>query len=168
MRTWVDVAVLVKTKNLSGRFVAKSAAGLLPLLEPGVEVAFVPPKLDVPRRAVVSAVYGADGTGCEIEFDGIDSSDVAGELVGMHCLVRRDALDESVLEKPSALWDGWQVVDDELGIVGEVAEIIDNPGQSLLEVRRAAGTVLIPLVDEIVYDVDAENGNILKFEKDYD
>ena len=51
MRAWTDVAVLARTKNLQGGFVAQSAAGLPFLLSEGLEVAFVPPVSDAPRAA---------------------------------------------------------------------------------------------------------------------
>ena len=127
MRTWADVAVLAKTKNLKGRLVARAAAGLPFLLEAGDEVAFVPPRLDVPRRAVVSLVKLVDERSAEVEFEGVDGDDAA-ELAGCHCLIRRDSIDESVFEE-----------------------------KALLEVGRPdGGRVLVPVVDEIVRDVDAK------------
>ena len=71
MRAWTDVAVLARTKNLQGGFVAQSAAGLPFLLSEGLEAAFVPPVLDAPRRAQVTAraaapFAGAALTGYEI------------------------------------------------------------------------------------------------------
>lgn len=156
MRTWADVAVLAKTKNLKGRFVARAAAGLPFLLEEGDEVAFVPPQLDVPRQAVVSLVRLIDERSAEVEFAGIDGDDAA-KLAGCHCLIRRDSIDESVFEEMPAAWEGWVVVDSEEGEIGVVEGLVENPGQALLEVGRPdGGRVLVPVVDEIVRDVDAK------------
>lgn len=156
MRTWADVAVLAKTKNLKGRFVARAAAGLPFLLEEGDEVAFVPPRLDVPRRAVVSLVKLVDERSAEVEFEGVDGDDAIA-LAGCHCLIRRDSIDESVFEEMPAAWEGWVVVDREEGEIGVVEGLVENPGQALLEVGRPdGGRVLVPVVDEIVRDVDAK------------
>lgn len=157
MRAWMDVAILVKTRNMKGRLVVRGTAGLPILLEEGNAVVFVPPQTDLPRRAVVSSVHVLDERSAEVEFDGVDG-DAARGLVGCHCLMRRDELDASLFEEEPALWDGWQVVDEEAGEIGAIADIIDNPGQTLLQVECAdgRGEVLVPVVDEIVLDVDVE------------
>ena len=156
MQTWINVAYLAKTRNLNGRFVARSAAGLPFLLEVGDEVAFVPPQLDAPRQAVVSDVRLIDDYSAEVAFEGVDG-EAAGILVGCHCLIPRDSLDESVFEDVPGMWEGWTVLDAKAGEVGAISDIIENPGQDLLEVEKPDGsTVLVPVVDEIVLDVDAD------------
>ena len=158
MQTWVDVAHLAKTRNLNGRFVARSAAGLPFMLEVGDEVAFVPPQLDAPRKAIVSRVREIDGFSAEIAFEGVDGEQ-AGLLVGCHCLIPRDLIDESVFEQAPAMWEGWIVIDTTAGEIGRVSGFVDNPGQALIEVERQDGSAtLIPVVDEIVLDVDVEAG----------
>ena len=76
MRTWVDVAILAKSRNLDGRFVARAAAGLPFLLEEGDTVSLVPPKLDVPRTVTVSHVVLLDDDRAEITFDEVDDAGV--------------------------------------------------------------------------------------------
>ena len=160
MHAWVDVAVLAKTRNLNGRFVARGAAGLPFLLEPGDEVAFVPPQLDAPRRAIVAEVKPLDDRTAEVAFEGVDGG-IAGVLVGCHCLVPRDSFDAAVLDEAPGLWEGWKVIDEAHGEIGVVAGLIENPAQCLLEVQRPDGnTMLVPVVDEIVRDVDAEAGAV--------
>lgn len=156
MRTWVDVAVLAKSKNLDGRFVAKAAAGLPFLLEEGDTVALVPPKLDVPRSVTVSHVTVLDDDRAEISFEEVDDAAIANELVGMHCLIKRELIDAESLEEAPALWEGWPVVDALQGDIGVLANVIENSAQTLLEVEREGSTVLIPFVDEIVTDVDID------------
>lgn len=156
MRAWVNVAHLTKTKGLDGRFVARAAAGLPFLLEPGDEVAFVPPQLDVVRRAVVEEVLPIDDRTAEVAFCGVDG-DAAHVLVGTHCLIARAGIDESVIEEAPGAWDGWSVVDERAGKVGLVSSLVENPGQSLLVVARDDGaTVLVPVVDDIVTGVDVD------------
>ena len=158
MRDWIDVAVLAKTRNLNGRFVVRATAGLPFLLAEGDTVAFVPPQLDVPRQAVVEDVRLVDKVTAEVSFEGIGAIE-AGALVGSHCLVKRSELDEGMHGHFSCSWEGWTVVDDSLGKVGVVSEIIEYPGQMLLEVLRPDGNaVLVPIVDEIVLSVDPDAG----------
>ena len=157
MHAWIDVAQLTKTRNVNGRFVARAAAGLPFLLEEGDEVSFVPPQLDVPRTGIVADVRLIDERTADVAFEGIDAQSAA-ILVGSHCLLPRNSLDDGIFEEAPAMWEGWSVVDEGEGAVGQVSGFIDNPGQSLLEVTRKDGsTVLVPVVDEIVLDVDAQD-----------
>lgn len=152
MCTWNDVAVLVKTKSLQGRFVAQSAKDLPFLLREGQEVAFVPPVIDAPRRARVLSITDR-GDGChEVAFDTVTDIDAANRLNGCHCLVRSDELPEEELASEEGDVVGWCVYDANAGYLGTVAEVIENPSQSLLSIARVEGgkNLLIPLVDEFV------------------
>ena len=147
MREWADIAVLAKAKNLQGGFVVRSTASLPFLLEEGMEVAFVPPVLDVPRRAKVRA----------IEEQGVEDRSASEALAGCHCLVRRADLPEDALAAGSHGLIGWTVRDEAAGFSGTVSDVIDNPGQALLEIADDdGGTVLVPLVDEFVLAINEE------------
>ena len=160
MRTWADVAVLAKSRNLDGRFVARAAAGLPFLLEEGDVVALVPPKLDLPRSATIRHVTLLSDDTAEIQFEEVGDAGTAYEMVGMHCLIKRDLIDIDELLHAPALWEGWPIIDDSLGQIGVLETIVENPGQTLLEVRGPDKSFLIPYVDEIVHTVDFENQSI--------
>ncbi len=158
MHKWIDVAVLTKKKNVKGRFVARKTAGLFFLPEAGTEVAFVPPKLDVPRRAIVNACHEIDDKSFEISFTGIESASLADELIGMHCLVNRSLIEPSNFVHNVSSWLGFVVEDKKLGPLGVLNDVLDNPTQSLLVVNRAddKGEVLIPFVEEFIFDIDEQ------------
>ena len=163
MRTWKDVATLVKTKNLNGRFVACSAASLPFLLEVGLDVAFVPPQNDLPRNGKVDFVREASDGSYEVGFDTVRDESSARALVGSHCLMRRADIDEALLEESCASWEGWLVTDVQGASIGEVVDMRDAPGQSLLEVDRGGGLPLsyIPVVDEFIVEVDEDMRRIV-------
>jgi len=161
MRTWVDVAVLAKSRNLDGRFVARAAAGLPFLLEEGDSIALVPPKLDLPRTVTVSRVVLLDDERAEISFEEVSDAGIASELVGMHCLIKRDLIDAESFEEAPALWEGWPIVDASLGEIGTLAGVVENTAQTLLEVDRNGSIVLVPFVDEIVTEIDVDGERIL-------
>ena len=115
MRTWANVAELSKTKTLTGGLVARCAPGLPFLLEEGMEVAFVPPRHDAPRRARVLSVQDAGRDAFLVTFEGVDSIDVAELLVGCSCLVRRADLPESALAAEADGLEGFEVHDAPTG-----------------------------------------------------
>ncbi len=139
MRAWADVAELTNTKNLDGGLVAHCAPGLPFLLREGMEVAFVPPVLDAPRRARVAWVR-AEGGALEgvVGFEGVEGIGAASPLVGCHCLVRRSDLPQDALAGAGAhAWAGFAVFDARAGFVGHVEGVREMPAQRLLEVARA-------------------------------
>lgn len=155
MREWADVATLAKAKNMEGGFAARAAAGLPFLLEEGMEVAFVPPVLDAPRRAHVGEVR-QQGDAFYVTFDEVADRSTAELLAGCHCLVRRADLPEGALAAGSRGLVGW-TVRDASGFSGTVSAVIENPGQTLLELAGEDGaTVLLPLVDAFVVGFDEQ------------
>ena len=157
MRAWANVAELAKPKNLIGGLVARSAPGLPFLLREGLEVAFVPPQLDAPRRARVVSVQEQAKGAFLVTFEGVDSIEVAERLAGCCCLVRRADLPQDALVAPGAGLEGFEVRDARAGRVGLVAEMVEGPGQTLLSVERPDGrTSLVPFVDAFVVSVDED------------
>ena len=162
MRTWKNVATLVKTKGLQGRFVVRSAAGLPFLLEEGMQVAFVPPRTDLPRTGVVDFVRPIDDDTYEVGFDSVTADTDVHGLVGCRCLVKRSAIDESALVEAPGFWMGWNVELVSGEEVGSVVDLIENPGQSLLEIERDhANNAFIPVVDEFIVSIDEEAKRIV-------
>ena len=163
MRRWKDVATLVKPKKLNGRFVARPAAGLPFLLEEGMEVAFVPPQNDLPRRGTLDYVRESPDGSYEVGFDTVRDEAAARALSGSHCLVRRADIDEDLLEDLDVSWEGWRIVDESGTLIGEATNMLDTPGQTLLEVSRGAGLPLsyIPVVDEFIVEVDEHDHRIV-------
>lgn len=160
MRTWVDVAELTNTKTLNGGLVARSAPGLPLLLREGVEVAFVPPVLDAPRRSSVVSVQTTGADTCIVRFSDVQDIGTAELLTGCHCLMRRADVPKDDLRCAAPLWDGWSVVDAQAGYVGEVVCVEDRAAQPLLVVSSPASEggsgkeVLIPLVEDFLVEVD--------------
>ena len=131
----------------------RCAAGLPFILEPGMEVAFVPPQLDAPRRTRVAEVDMATDTQATVHFEGIVDREVAEALVGCSVLVRHcDLPEEAFAYSPDVI--GYEVCDARYGRMGVVRELVENPAHLLLFVDGAYGEVLVPYVDEFVRDID--------------
>ena len=162
MRTWKDVATLVKTKNLKGRFVARPAANLPFALYEGVQVAFVPPQTDLPRAGIVNYLAERGDGSYEVGFDTVTDETGAHGLVGCHCLMRVADLEQAIDYDSPQSWSGWRVMTPDGDVVGTVAGLVENPGQSLLEVERGGGLALsyIPVVDAFIVDVDEQSREV--------
>ena len=158
MRSWVDIATLAKTKNLQGGFVVESAANLPFLLEEGMEVVFVPPALDAPRKARVTSITQLAQRSAVVMFDAVCDIDTAEALAGCHCLVCRKHVPPEALLAARIDWAGWDVHDANTGLVGSVAGIAEMPGQDLLEVAAVGEnrSILIPLVGAFIVGVNGE------------
>ena len=163
MRAWMHVADLARTKTLQGGLVARSVPGLPFLLHEGLEVAFVPPQHDAPRRGIVRSMRDEGRGAYLVEFEGVDDIGTAELLAGCRCLVRRGDVPDAPSPADGGSLVGWEVHDGRAGLVGAVSGVVENPGQTLLEVSAsprdahgAARTVLIPLVDAFVVEIDEE------------
>ena len=171
MSAWACVAALGKAKNLKGGLLAYPREGLPFLLEVGMEVTFVPPLLRTPRsgRVVQIAPQGKDVY--LVQFDTIDTIELAERLQDHYCLVRRSDL--------PADWDarlldlvGYTLVSPEGSALGTVMACEENPAHPLLVVERAhadaaacagsspsaegASTARIPLVEDFVVAIDED------------
>ena len=159
MGEYAVIAELAKTKNLDGGLVARSAKGLPFLLEPGMEVTFVPPQLGVPRSAKVESVR-EEGTQYVVHFDGIDDIDAATTVAGCFCLVHRSLLPETLNAAEEGTFLGVEVRDAHGAALGTVIEIEQNPAHPLLVVAQGGRTVRIPAVDEFIVDYQAPSSEV--------
>lgn len=158
MHAWVTVAELAKAKTLTGGLVARCVPGLPFLLSEGMEVAFVPPQHEAPRRARVVSVQDQGRGAYFVHFDGVENISVAERLAGCRCLVRRVDLPDDALVIETDGLTGFEIRDINAGVIGVVEDVLENPGQVLLSVKRNGGgdNVLIPLVDAFIEGIDED------------
>lgn len=160
MRKWARVAEVVKTKTLHGGLVVRSAAGLPFLLFEGMELVFVPPQFDAPRRGVVVSIREAKEDVCVLTFDSVSDIDTAEALVGCSLLACVDDLPSDFDKLEQAPYLGYQVIDEKEGLLGVVEELIEASMQSRLSVQGPYGQLQIPFVDSFVLSTDDERGVI--------
>lgn len=164
MRHYTDVARLHARKHLEGRLVAKAASGLPFLLQEGMEVRFVPPAIDAPRKATVEKVCSYAGNSSEaiVSFSGVDNAETAEALVGCHCLLPSEEV--ASIEPPYGLlaadkMEGWRFHDLTTGFEGRVFSAETVGAQILLTVFLDGedpddGGHLVPLAEELVEEKD--------------
>ena len=171
MSAWLDVATITRISKHKGGSVAKAAAGLPFLLQPGAAVRFAPPVLDAPRGAQVAAVSGLAGDTATVRFD-LPGGAVPDALVGCHCLMEADAAraiaeelgEGSLFTAAVAGFIGWALEDADGSAVGTVADCVEHPTQLTLTVELPDGEErLVPLVDELLVSLD-EAARVIRME----
>lgn len=156
MRAWANVAEISNTKSLQGKLVVRSTSGFPFLLEPGMEVALVPPSLDAPRTAQVVSVEKMSGEKYLVELDTVTDVDTAHILKGRSILIKRSALDAVSDHLSRHPLTGYFVQDVTRGSLGVVEEVKENPYQDLLVVSDGKRVVYIPCVDAFIIETDDE------------
>lgn len=169
MSAWANVATLGKAKNLKGGLLAYAREGLPFLLEEGMEVTFVPPLLRFPRTGHVRSITHQGDGAYLVQFDSVDSIDLAEQLQGHSCLVRKADLPEDY-EHLLADLTGFRVVDSASGLSGIVRAVEQNPAHPLLVVAldsgsgvdegADAGLVRIPFVEDLIDSIDEDESMI--------
>lgn len=161
-RRWADVAELIATQGLKGRFVARPVHGLPFLLDEGMPVSFVPPTLEGPRHVRVKSVQHCGSNEYLVEFSGVKNLDTAERIVGSHCLVALEDLPDNfdMLSANLADYlDGFEVRDVRQGLIGIVVDVEAMPTQDLLVVRTPDGAeALVPFVDDLIVELNPEEG----------
>lgn len=157
MNTWVDVAVITGTKTLDGRLVVRTTLGLPFLLSEGQEVFFVPPVLDVPRKAIVEHIEHGTGNDYLVHFSSVRDKTTAKKLIDCHILLNKNDLNARTLVLAETSLASFRVIDEEKGYIGVVTDLKEMPGQVLLQVdANEEKQHFIPFVDEFIVDIQAE------------
>lgn len=98
-----------------------------------------------------------------VRLAGVEDRDAADRLRGQVVYVAiEDAvpLDEHEIYEFQA--EGLQVVTEDGTVLGDIAEVLAVPGANdVLVVRGPRGEVLIPVIDDVVVDVDVEAGRLV-------
>lgn len=161
MKSWANIAKFGKAKNLEGGLSVIPAEGLPFLLSRGLEVTFVPPVLELPRKSKVSEIQQQGNNRYVVYFEDIPDKTTAQLLEGHYCLVRRSDLPEGFDRGEHDNLINLVVVDEAEGELGPVIRVEENPAHPLLVVEAGKGSLhYIPLVDEFITSVDEAAGVI--------
>jgi 16S rRNA processing protein RimM len=113
--------------------------------------------LEIEGRPVPFFVSGSDYSGADIlklKFDGYDSSDRVDEFTGCRIFLTTVRESENTSEDFQSL-EGYNIMTPDKKLLGTVTEVIQNPGQWLLDVASPAGkSMLIPLHEHFLVKID--------------
>jgi len=157
---FVPLGRVVKTHGLKGE-VSVAPAKDLPFVFPyGLQVWFVPPPKKARGGRIESIRRGPKGP--LVKVSGINDVDQAATLIGTDILACEDELPDSwfveIEEEFSA--DGMRVTDEKRGLLGEVVETIITGANDVWVVHGPYGEVLLPVIDDVVMNIDEDAGEI--------
>jgi len=92
-----------------------------------------------------------------ISLEFIDSVEKAGPLAGLTIFIAKSDMPETA-EDEFYFHEiiGWKVLDNALGEIGLIKEIIENPGQDLMRVESDKGDIFIPLHDDLILEINKQ------------
>lgn len=134
-------------------------AGASSALAEGLRVWFVPPSPGVPREARISTVRQGP-KGPLVSFDAISGIDAASTLVGRELLARHEDLPDEIAEELDDDVIGYRVTDPQRGFLGEIVETIVTGANDVWVVEGPFGEVLIPVIEDVVVDIDDETESV--------
>lgn len=104
----------------------------------------------------VISVKGNQEDECIVKLEDITTVEQAKKLIGKQVYLEDALLEEQKIDSP-LLWIGFTVIDRDKGEIGKVADVMQTAHQWLASVKYNDREVLIPLIDEMILDVNVRN-----------
>jgi 16S rRNA processing protein RimM len=153
---YVPLGRVVKTHGLKGEVSVKPAADLPFVLPEGLDVWFVPPPSGVRNGQIEDVRRGPKGP--LVKVSGIDDITTAQKLVGSQMIAKAEDLPAIWTDEPEEEFEieGIVVTDVVHGLLGEVVEVIETGANEVWVVHGPLGEVLLPVIDQVVLEVDED------------
>ena len=92
-----------------------------------------------------------------IKFAEYDSTEKVKEFVGCKVFLTESSDSEIPVEDPNTLINFHVLSEDDI-LIGEIVEIIKNPGQLLLNIKTGSGKeILIPLHEDLIIEINIKS-----------
>lgn len=151
----IRIGKIVATHGLQGAVVCTHIVGSSNWLNKG-DVLFVELRKESYIPFFVSAVKVANDEEFILNVEDIDSMEAAKKLVGKQVYVKEDILANAGSDSP-LLWIGFNMVDKEKGSLGPIEDVYLAGAQWLARLTMEGKEVLVPLVDDIILQVNVKN-----------
>jgi 16S rRNA processing protein RimM len=157
---YVPLGRVVKTHGLKGEVSVAVAADLPFDLPEGLDVWFVPPPATVRAGRIQGVRPGPKGP--LVKVSGVDTVEAAYAICGTEMLAKRADIPDEWYDgaEEELVADGMTVRDEAHGLLGEVVETIVTGANDVWVVSGPFGEVLLPVIDDVVLDVDEDAGVI--------
>lgn len=98
-----------------------------------------------------------------LRLTGIEDLEDAEEVAGKDILAKRTAINGEEMDDDEISIEnliGWTILDKQGEKIGEITDFEPIPGNPCLYVNTGEETVMIPLHDDFIVDIDEEGGSI--------
>ncbi len=96
---------------------------------------------------------------CVLKLEDITTIEAAKKLIGKQVYVEDAILEKQKTDTP-LLWTGFTIIDRKQGEIGTIKEVMQTAHQWLASVNYNGRDVLIPLVPEMILDLNVRNNYI--------
>jgi 16S rRNA processing protein RimM len=156
----IEAGAVVRPHGIKGEVILDLKNDLVELIRPGLQVMLVAPG---GARSPLEVEGARDHNGrLIVKFEGVGTRNDAEELRAHVVWLSRAQIGE--------LPEGRYFVQDILGLsvlsdtgerLGTVDEVLSMPANDVYVVRGEGGEILIPVIDEVVREIDVEGGSIV-------
>jgi 16S rRNA processing protein RimM len=156
---FIAVGRVVKAHGVRGELSVIPLSAPLQEVPESVRVWFVPPPLEHRTGRLLSVRQGPKGP--LVRVSGIDDRETAATLSGTTMLVAEGNLPPVFLEEP---FDpvGLHVIDEAGEMLGQVVDTIATGANDVWVVERTdGGELLLPVIDDVVLDLDLEADRVV-------
>lgn len=149
----VAVGRITRTHGLKGEVWLAPAADLPFVVPAGIDAWVVPPTPALRATRILAVAEGPKGV--RLTLEGVDSIAVASALTGRELRVSEGDLPEIVdVDEFDPI--GISVTDEGHGVLGEVTDVIITGANDVWVVEGRFGEVLIPVIEQVVLEIDEE------------
>jgi 16S rRNA processing protein RimM len=104
---------------------------------------------------MIQSVEAVSDKRYHIRFRDVDSPEQAEKLSGQEVFIPEKELPDEALQSFQGI-EGFTVVDEEQGKMGEIVGLLENPAHEILVMTYKDNEVLIPVTESIVLGLDPE------------
>ena len=117
----------------------------------------------LPVPIFIESLKGKGTSKALLRLTGVEDLEDAEELAGKDILAKRSAISGDDLDDDEISIEdlvGWTILDKNGETIGEITDFEPIPGNPCLYVNTGGETVMIPLHDDFIIDIDEEAGSI--------
>ncbi len=151
----IRVGKIVATQGLEGSLVLSHIVGKSDWLKDGA-VLFLELNKESYIPFFTSKLRVVSDEEYVIQLEDVEQVEQAKKLVGKKVYVQEDIIFAHAQESP-LLWIGFNIVDKEKGGLGAIEDVMLTGSQWLAKITYQGKEVLIPLIDQMIIEVNIRN-----------
>lgn len=151
----VRIGKIVATHGLQGALILKHIAGNSAWLKKD-DVLFIELRKESYIPHFVTQCKSANDEEYIVQVEDIATVEDARKLIGKQVYIKDDVLAGAATDTP-LLWIGFNLVDKQKGSLGQIEDVMQAGAQWLAKLTINDREVLVPLVEQMLLDVNVRN-----------